>query len=100
MRLSILTYSLLCLLQVTALNVTTPSTVPPSFTVTAVGNYTEGSAVLTVATNATASVSYLVLLGQDAAEPSAAQVCSLVKQRNASNMKRDVVQRHECTCCP
>lgn len=67
------------------LNVTTPSTVPPSFTVTAVDNYTEGNAVLTVATNATASVSYLVMLGQDAAQPSAAQVCTLTKPRIAKD---------------
>lgn len=56
------------------LSVTTPSTVPPSFTVTAVGNYTEGSAVLTVATNASANVNYLVMLGEDTAVPSVAQV--------------------------
>lgn len=81
-----LDYASLYLLQVTMLNVTTPSTVPPSFTVTAVGNYTEGNAVLTVATNATASVSYLVMLGQDAAEPSAAQVCTLTKPRIAKEI--------------
>ena len=73
------------------LNVTTPSTVPPSFTVTAVGNYTQGRAVLTVATNATASVSYLVMLGQDAAEPSAAQVSTMIKPRRAKTIKHDVM---------
>lgn len=61
--------------QVTELNVTTPSTVPPSFTVTAVGNYTEGNAILTVATNETATVYYMVLLGQATTIPTAAQVC-------------------------
>lgn len=59
------------------LSVTTPSTVPPSFTVTAVGNYTQGNAVLTVATNATANVNYLVMLGEDAAEPSVTQVSAV-----------------------
>lgn len=57
----------------TELNVTTPSTVPPSFTVTAVSNFTETHAVLTVATNESASVYYMVLL-QSAAVPTAAQV--------------------------
>ena len=61
--------------QVTELNVTTPSTVPPSFTVTAVGNYTEGNAILTVATNETATVYYMVLLGQATTIPTAAEVC-------------------------
>lgn len=60
-------------MKVTELNVTTPSTVPPSFTVTAVSNFTEGNALLTVVTNASASVYYMVLL-QSAAIPSAAQV--------------------------
>ena len=58
----------------TELNVTTPSTVPPSFTVTAVSNYSEGNAVLTVATNETASVYYLAMLGGATAVPSATQV--------------------------
>lgn len=62
-------------LQVTELNVTTPSNVPPSFVVTAVGNYTEGNAVLTVSTNETAIVYYMVLLGQATSIPTAAQVC-------------------------
>lgn len=61
--------------QVTELNVTTPSNVPPSFVVTAVGNYTEGNAVLTVSTNETAIVYYMVLLGQATSIPTAAQVC-------------------------
>ena len=60
--------------QVTELNVTTPSNVPPSFVVTAVGNYTEGNAVLTVSTNETAIVYYMVLLGQATSIPTAAQV--------------------------
>ena len=60
--------------QVTELNVTTPSTVPPSFTVVAVSNFTEGNAMLTVATNETAIVYYLVMLGQATAVPSAGQV--------------------------
>lgn len=64
------------LLQVTELNVTTPSTVPPSFTVTAVSNYTEGNAILTVATNETATVYYMVLLGQATSIPTASQVCA------------------------
>jgi len=54
--------------------VTTPSNVPPSFVVTAVGNYTEGNAVLTVSTNETAIVYYMVLLGQATSTPTAAQV--------------------------
>ena len=61
--------------QVTELNVTTPSNVPPSFVVTAVGNYTEGNAVLIVSTNETAIVYYMVLLGQATSIPTAAQVC-------------------------
>lgn len=60
------------------LHVTTPSTVPPSFTVTAVGNYTEGNAVLTVATNESANVNYLVMLGQATAVPTAAQVRAMM----------------------
>ena len=67
-----------CVMQVTVLNVTTPSTVPPSFTVTAVSNFTEGSALLTVATNESAVVYYMVLLQSATVVPSAAQVgCSL-----------------------
>lgn len=62
--------------QVTELNVTTPSTVPPSFTVTVVSNYTEGNALLTVATNETAIVYYMVLPGQATSIPTAAQVCT------------------------
>ena len=61
-------------MQVTVLNVTTPSTVPPSFTVTAVSNFTEGNAVLTVATNESAVVYYMVLLRSATVVPSAAQV--------------------------
>lgn len=61
--------------QVTELNVTTPSSVPPAFTVTAVSNFTEGTAILTVATNETAEVFYLVMLGQNTAVPSVGQVC-------------------------
>ncbi|KAL0035306.1 hypothetical protein WJX77_000193 [Trebouxia sp. C0004] len=64
------------MVNVTELNVTTPSNVPPSFVVTAVGNYTEGSAVLTVSTNETAIVYYMVLLGQATSIPTAAQVFS------------------------
>ena len=64
-------------MQVTVLNVTTPSTVPPSFTVTAVSNFTEGEAMLTVATNESAWVYYMVLL-QSAIAPSAAQVHTLI----------------------
>ena len=60
--------------QVTMLHVTTPSTVPPSFTVTVVGNYTKGNSVLTVATNESANVNYLVMLGRATAMPTAAQV--------------------------
>ena len=63
------------------LHVTTPSTVPPSFTVTAVGNYTEGNAVLTVATNESANVNYLVMLGQATAVPTAAQVGATTNAR-------------------
>lgn len=87
------------MLQVTVLNVTTPSTVPPSFIVTAVGNYTEGNAVLTVATNATATVSYLVMLGQDTAEPSAAQVCTVTEPWKAKDigLMSCIVLR---ACCP
>ncbi|DBB14474.1 TPA: hypothetical protein ACH3X3_004761 [Trebouxia sp. C0006] len=62
--------------NVTELNVTTPSNVPPSFVVTAIGNYTEGNAVLTVSTNETAIVYYMVLLGQATSIPTAAQVFS------------------------
>ena len=62
--------------QVTELNVMTPSTVPPSFTVTAVSNFTEGNATLIIATNETAIVYYLVMLGQATAVPSAGQVCA------------------------
>lgn len=63
--------------QVNMLSVTTPSTVPPNFTMTAVGNYTEGHAVLTVATNASADVNYLVMLGEDTAVPSVVQVSAV-----------------------
>ncbi|DBA74581.1 TPA: hypothetical protein ACH3X2_009453 [Trebouxia sp. C0005] len=64
------------MVNVTELNVTTPSNVPPSFVVTAVGNYTEGNAVLTVSTNETAIVYYMVLLGRATSTPTAAQVFS------------------------
>lgn len=85
------------LLQVTELNVTTPSTVPPSFTVTAVSNYTEGNAILTVATNETATVYYMVLLGQATSIPTASQVCAPAACSNIAVVE-EYTNAH-CTPC-
>ena len=70
-------------LQPTLLNVSTPNTVPPVYTVAAVGSFVEGQAQLTVATDEPAYSKYVVELGLNPNRPSPDQVGPLLSALGA-----------------
>ena len=75
-------------LQPTLLNVSTPNTVPPVYTVAAVGSFVEGQAQLTVATDEPAYSRYVVELSLNPNRPSPDQVQTLLPALQGTDLSQ------------